>query len=249
MHGFLAEVRLARGDLDGAEQAADEAQRRLAGLRPDPAGYPPIAAARGDVALARGRAAEALEIVRRMYDEVGDSVAYPSVVWPALYVAARAVSALGQREGSGSADATRWLREAAAQQCERQDMPWWTAIFEAELSGSDVERWRVSVAVVEEGQEPVLLRLRVLLAAARAEMAAGSRGRARDLLERVLLDAERLGALLVLADARDFAQRSRLVLNSTGKKPATFGLTGRELEVLRLVAAGMSNRQIGRDCS
>jgi ATP/maltotriose-dependent transcriptional regulator MalT len=248
-YGCLAEVRLAQGDMDGAERAAGEAHQRLTGPRVDPQSYPPTAAARGELALARGRAAEALEIVQRTYDEVGESV-WPFMVWPLLYVAARAIRALGPAERSRSPDATRWLVRAAARLRDRPETPGWAEAVEAELSGGDIERWRAAVAAVEEAvggeaQAPVLLRQRVLLAAARAELSAGSRSNARTLLDRVLQDAERLGARLVLAEARDFAQRSRLVLASTESEPAMFGLTSRELEVLRLVAAGMSNRQIG----
>lgn len=247
VHGFLSEVRLARGDLDGAEQAADEAHERLQDLRADPLSYPPIAAVRGDIALARGRPEEALEIVRRMYDEVGRSVAYPSVVWPALHTAARAIRAAGRRDRSRMSEAADWLARAAARQNEAQEQPWWEAASEAELSGNDDQRWRIALSAVETEQAPVLLRLRVLLSAARAELSAGRRGSARDLLDRVLRDAERLGAGLVLAEARDFAQRSRLILPDAERQPAMFELTSRELEVLRLLAAGRSNRQIGSD--
>ncbi|MGH3364581.1 MAG: helix-turn-helix transcriptional regulator [Nocardioidaceae bacterium] len=245
MHGFLAEVRLARGDLAGAEQSAAEAHLKLERLRADPQSYPFIAAVRGDVALARGRAGEALEIVRRMYDGDGQSIAYPNMIWPALHVAARAIAALAQRDRSSAAEAIEWLAPAAARQCENQHMPWWSDAVEAELSSGDAEHWRVAVAAVEHEQTPVLLRLRVALGAARAELSTGSRGRARDLLVGVLADAERLGAGLVLDEARDFAQRSRLVLATTERKRDVFGLTVRELEVLQLLAVGMSNRQIG----
>jgi DNA-binding CsgD family transcriptional regulator len=249
LYGYLSEVRLAQGDLDGAERAADEAQQRLKGPRLDPQSYPPTAAAQGELALAKGRAAEALEIVRGTFDEVGESV-WPFMVWPLLYVAARAIPALGPGEQGRWPDATTWLRRAAAHLPDRQHTPGWAEAVEAELSGGHIERWRVALAAVEEAageeaQAPVLLRLRVLLAAARAELSAGSRGDARNLLDRVLRDAEQLGARLVLDEARDFAQRSRLILAGAEREPAIFGLTGRELEVLRLVAAGMSNRQIG----
>jgi DNA-binding CsgD family transcriptional regulator len=248
-YGLLAEVRLAQGDIDGAERAADEAHQRLTDPHLEPQSYPVIAAVQGELALARGRAAEALEIARGTYREVGESV-WPYLIWPLLYVAARAIRTLRTAQQGRSPDATKWLSAAAARLPERQQTPGWAEAVEAELSGGNVERWRVAVAAVEEApgeeaQAPVLLRLRVVLAAARAELSAGSRSNARNLLDRVLRDAERLDARLVLAEARDFAQRSRLVLARTETEPAAFGLTGRELEVLRLVAAGMSNRQIG----
>ena len=249
VYGYLAEVRLAQGDLAGAERAADEAHQRLQGPRVDPQSYPPTAYVQGELTLTRGRAAKALNTVRETYDEVGESV-WPFMVWPLLYVAARAIRALEPEDRARSSDATEWLGRAAARLADRQDTPGWAEAVDAELSGGDVERWRIALAAVEEAageerQAPVLLRLRVLLAAARAELLAGSRSHARTLLDCVLRDAERLGARLVLAEARDFAQRSRLVLASTEAEPAMFGLTGRELEVLGLVAAGMSNRQIG----
>ena len=126
VHGFLAEVRLARGDLAGAEQAADEAHRRLAACAPTRRAIrrsPPSAVMwrlPGDGPRRPWRSSGAC------MTRYGDSVAYPSMVWPALHVAARAVARPGPAGGKRPADATEWLREAAAQQRERQDLPWWT---------------------------------------------------------------------------------------------------------------------------
>ena len=83
---------------------------------------------------------------------------------------------------------------------------------------------------------------------------AGDRESAVTLLSDAIRTAERLGAQPLLSEANDLAQRARLVLpGDTGTDPAAagpgdelpFGLTTRELEVLRLVAEGRSNGEIG----
>jgi DNA-binding CsgD family transcriptional regulator/tetratricopeptide (TPR) repeat protein len=63
--------------------------------------------------------------------------------------------------------------------------------------------------------------------------------------------AESLGAAPLLADVADLARRARLDLAATGPQepapPAPFGLTDREVEVLRLVAEGRTDREIAAE--
>jgi DNA-binding NarL/FixJ family response regulator len=56
-----------------------------------------------------------------------------------------------------------------------------------------------------------------------------------------------LGASLLRLDIERLARRARLAVPGTEPGgPATLGLTRREAQVLALVAAGHTNRQIGR---
>ena len=75
----------------------------------------------------------------------------------------------------------------------------------------------------------------------------GERDRAADVLAPALAAAEELGARPLADEIRTFAARARLRL--PGQEPAeaasTGGLTARELEVLQLLAQGMTNDQIG----
>jgi len=77
---------------------------------------------------------------------------------------------------------------------------------------------------------------------------------AATLLGDALRSSEHLGAEPLRRDVLDLAQRARLVVavedpteqaQAQDDKPAPFGLTSRELEVLRLIADGRSNGEIG----
>ena len=82
--------------------------------------------------------------------------------------------------------------------------------------------------------------------AAAAAMAAGERGRARELLHAACDTAARLGA-------RQLRRSCVTALKELGERPsrrgaarrAPAGLTGREIDVMRLVAEGNTSRQIG----
>ena len=92
----------------------------------------------------------------------------------------------------------------------------------------------------------------VLLHAAECAIAGGDRAAAAERLRQAASLAAALGAQPLSQDIAAFARRTRIGLNDGagsgasggGAAPAVAGLTERELEVLRLVAAGRSNREI-----
>jgi DNA-binding CsgD family transcriptional regulator len=87
--------------------------------------------------------------------------------------------------------------------------------------------WRQAQAHLDAGQPPTI-------AAAALRSAAAAAG----------------GHTPLLAQIRLLAERARIPLDApaaTAGTPAPYGLTGRELAVLRLVAAGRSNAQIGAE--
>jgi DNA-binding CsgD family transcriptional regulator len=92
-----------------------------------------------------------------------------------------------------------------------------------------------------------------LLHAARAASAGGDRDGAAARLDRAAGLAGRLGADPLLGQVSSLARRARIDLPSQPGQPAQpgaaapSGLTERELEVLHLVAAGRSNRDIAAE--
>lgn len=122
----------------------------------------------------------------------------------------------------------------------------WLARAEAEwaraVSGPDVAAWAKAVAAFDFGDvyEPARCRLRyaeALLAADRREEAAVEARAAREVFAR-------LGAEVLLERVDELIRRGRLAeAPSTGASL----LTAREQDVLRLLARGRSNRQIGEE--
>jgi DNA-binding CsgD family transcriptional regulator/tetratricopeptide (TPR) repeat protein len=90
-----------------------------------------------------------------------------------------------------------------------------------------------------------------LLHAAESAIACGDRDGAAERLQRAADLAARLGAHPLAEEIAILARRARIRITSDeGEQAAAggdFGLTGRELEVLRLVVAGRSNREIAAE--
>ncbi|MEU7664536.1 helix-turn-helix transcriptional regulator [Streptomyces lincolnensis] len=130
----------------------------------------------------------------------------------------------------------------------------------------DPEPWSEVVTAFETLDRPYdLARVRYRLA--QALLTGGGepeRARATELLRLVHAVAEHLGARPLAESATRLAQRARLSLNGTRSLPGargraragngaaedparSLGLTGREQDVLRLVSAGRTNRQIAEE--
>lgn len=75
----------------------------------------------------------------------------------------------------------------------------------------------------------------------------GDREEAERILERLLEIAVRTGTGLVEDRARELMQRTGIVPGTAARSERPDGLTDREIEVLRLVAAGKTNKEIGRE--
>ncbi|CAL9588837.1 HTH-type transcriptional regulator MalT [Actinosynnema sp. ALI-1.44] len=83
------------------------------------------------------------------------------------------------------------------------------------------------------------------LASALLDHAAGDPRARADHLRRAVTLAEALGAEPLRARAADLARRAHVTLTGEGAaKRDSFGLTAREVEILRLVTDGLSNREI-----
>ena len=122
------------------------------------------------------------------------------------------------------------------------------------------DAWEKAAQAWDSAAEPYPLAV-ALLRAAEAALGAGDREDGAARLRRAAGLAQRLGAGPLSRDVALLARRARITLGRPGEtgdaravpgrpaqpgepEPARLGLTARELEVLRLVAAGRSNREI-----
>ena len=237
--GLLAEHALWRGD---REAAVAEAEATVRATEEYQGGFSPTVirpAAVGLCAMAdlawqaraagdQARVEELVEAARRLIEIAREGAAYP----------ARPSSVLG-------VDGRGWLARAEAE--------WHRA-----QGGNDPRYWQSVVDEFGPGFVYETARSRWRLAEA---LAAAAR---RDEAQRELLlaaeAAEQLGATPLRSALSDLARRARLADRATpgqagrGDRPGgaaardpLAGLTERELEVLRLLATGQSNREIGAE--
>jgi DNA-binding NarL/FixJ family response regulator len=122
----------------------------------------------------------------------------------------------------------------------------WLARAEAEyrraLGENDPANWQAVIDEVGLGYVYEVARSRWRLAEALAE--AGQRDEAVEPWRLAVDAAERLGARPLRAALTDLARRARLDAHAGSYSATMAGLTSREREVLRLIAAGRTNREI-----
>jgi DNA-binding CsgD family transcriptional regulator len=115
------------------------------------------------------------------------------------------------------------------------------------VGDASTEPWVTAAAVIGTDGDPYL-RSYALLRLAQAELVAGNRPAAVDAVTESAELAERLNAGPMLDQALDLIKRARLGRDTIGTDPLeAMGITSREAEVLRLVAGGRSNGQIGEE--
>jgi DNA-binding CsgD family transcriptional regulator len=262
LRGF---VMLWRGDRAAAQAHLDAARATLAREYVNDQYQLPVAQLEASLALCRGEPAVAFE---RAVDELArhEQVASARYVWPLLAVAARASAELAAAARDFRDDEAAPVAAAAVEQvgAAAADLPagvpvlaGWRAVVSAELARAagrhDASAWQAAVSAWERTANPAPLAYS-LLRHAEATAAAGDRPAAEESARRANEMARQLGARPVLDEIALLARRARLVLAEyvepvSAQAPVEprhedFGLTPREIEVLRGVAAGQSNRQI-----
>ncbi|MEV6757255.1 AAA family ATPase [Streptomyces sp. NPDC051214] len=258
-----AELALARGAYAETLRHLEQSGSRITGAHPEL--QHTLAVARIAIALAAADG-RILDVRSLLESAVGDAIApgHQRYGWPLLYEAA---AAEGRARGlavaePGRAAAVRRIREAM--QGQPEFVPLWAAqsqMIQAELltaEGHDATaRWTQALAATEQLEAPALVataRLR-LAESLIAQGGAGSRTSAGELLREAKAVAGELGAAPLDREITALADRARIPLHEAEGEAASLpptpaaalGLTGREQEVLRLVAAGRSNRQIAEE--
>jgi DNA-binding CsgD family transcriptional regulator/tetratricopeptide (TPR) repeat protein len=262
-----AALELGLGDLDSAEARL----RTLRLLLPAPiteaqkAG--PLFTGLAELALWRGDRDQAGQLVAEAVPLVEANPRYAAPVYAlGLRIEAdRAELARARRPGQPAPDdgtATALLQrlgEAAADPAAGgiPELAAWHALGLAEwtrhMGPSDPAAWAAAAAAWQRLGQPYRAAYAGFRQAEALLVGPGDRDTAAEVLRRAAAVTGRLGARLLDAEVQALARRARLGLTqhatpAAGAPPlaAQLGLTRREAEVLALVAAGRSNRQIAR---
>jgi len=269
---LAGEVALARGDLARAAASAAACRDALTRFGYRDQNQLPLAQLETKLRLAQGNTADALAIAERALDRA-DLQQSPRYAWPllgtgayacgAVLISSAAADGLAHRAHrlldrlralAGTMDATGPLQQAhqltfAAEAVQACGAPAGDALAGDALAGDALAAWDAAAQAWEHLGGPYPL-ASALVRAAAAAMDRGDRDGAAHRLARAASLADRLTAVPLREQIESLARRARLSLpaGTAGSQTAgSFGLTAREIEVLRLVAAGRSNRDIAAE--
>jgi len=264
---LAGDMALARGDLTTATESVAWIRSVLKGTRYQDQYHLPLVRLETGVLLAQDRPAEALPVVEVAVSHFGE-LPDSRYVWPVLVAGAQACAAAataGARDGALTAQAlalqerlrTEARKRAADESAQQAHRLTFVAVAGSPDRGSPPEpgdqtrAWDEAAQAWEALGEPYPLAL-ALLRSAEAALAAGDRDGAANKLRRSAALAQSLGATPLSDDIALLARRARIssdadASNETKPEAERLGLTARESEVLRLVAAGRSNREIAAE--
>jgi ATP/maltotriose-dependent transcriptional regulator MalT len=251
-----ATVAFMRGDLDTSDRLLRDMRDSQAGIPLLPQERLPVLQLQAATAIARGDAQSALNMT--VSELAGPSAeGHVRYYWPLLVVAAEALGALAESDAAALprpvAESRDLIQSAAdALPVAGASAAAWSAHVSALLAAVDrqasAETWIAVAAANDKLHHRFPLGLALLRAAALAPEA-GERREAADLVRETDALASRIGPGL-LRSATDAAARRvgiELASGASHLDTAPFGLTDRELEVLRWVAAGRTNKQIAQE--
>jgi ATP/maltotriose-dependent transcriptional regulator MalT len=248
------QIAVARGDLDTAEHTLGELRALPAGLHAEAQYALPLARLEISLRLTGGELTGALAAAGDL--PRSNPQADPRYAWGLLATAMQAcaeVRAVNVPPSAGNPATLRKDLESRAATLPR----WsplhdaWAAVMTAEAGRADgdqtVASWDAAAAAWEAVGQPYPLAYALTRAAAAA--AVSNRDEAATRLQRAAGLADQLAAEPLQQQIRQLARRARIPQPSLsrGTSAAPFGLTMREQEVLRLVAAGRSNRAIAAE--
>ncbi|MFI6322615.1 AAA family ATPase [Nonomuraea sp. NPDC050556] len=233
LQGWGTDIALGRGDLDRAESLLSASKAVLSRGHYRPQSLLPQARREIELLAARGEHDEAVQAAKRVLAEP-DLTASPRYTWPLIVASARLDAGLA---GEVRALAAVLDVEGALQEAHR-------LTFLA-VDGGGLAEWDAAVAAWAGLRQPYA-QARALLGAGQAAVAAGERQEAGRRLTRARELVEELGAMPLLDEIVALARRARVAVaeDAAPEAPPALGLTARELEVLRLLTAGRSNREI-----